>query len=140
MPGTQPSNLAMGVSGEWKPKYVVRAPLVIAKDQTGKLHHAYRGSQLAWLNPEQAQHFVRKGLVEEIPAEDAPTMPSTDQVGNCVSALANLGVHLKAGRPAAAKALRDAGHKFSNEAIAEACRIRRSHAPDDDDAFEVLPA
>lgn len=133
-----PANLAMGISGEWRPKYRVVCPLVIAKDQAGKLHHAYKGSMLAWLNDEQREHFLRKGLVEELPVDDAPEMPSSDTVGNCVNALAGLGVHLKAGRPAAAKALRDAGHKFSNEAIAEACRIRQSHAPMDDDDFDVV--
>lgn len=139
MPVITPSNLAMGIAGEWIPRYRVICPLVIAKDQAGRLHHAYKGSVLGWLNDEQREHFLRKGLVEEIPdSAETPKMPSSDQVGICVSALAGLGVDLKAGRPAAAKALRDAGHKFSNEAIAEACRIRQSHAPMDDDDFEVV--
>ncbi|WP_136245913.1 hypothetical protein [Mycobacterium intracellulare] len=128
----------MGISGEWRPRYRVICPLVIAKDQTGKLHHAYRGSLLAWLNAEQREHFLRLGLIEELDSDDAPTMPSSDQVGNCVSALANLGVELKAGRPAAAKALRDAGHQFGNQIIAEAVKIRQSHAPLSDDDFEVV--
>lgn len=132
------SNLAMGVAGEWVPRYRVLCPLVIAKDQTGKLHHAYRGSMLAWLNDEQRTHFLNKGLIEELDSDDAPTMPSCDQVGNCVSALASLGVHLKAGRPAAAKALRDAGRQFGNQVIAEAVKIRQSHAPLSDDDFEVV--
>lgn len=133
-----PSNLAMGIAGEWKPRWKVVAPLVIAKDQTGKLHHAYCGSLLGWLNDEQREHFLRRGLVEEIPAVDATPMPSSEQVGECVSALANVGVHLKAGRPAAAKALRDAGHQFSNQVIAEAVKIRQSQAPMDDDDFEIV--
>lgn len=138
MLGTQPSHLAMGAAGPWRPKYRVVAPLVIAKDQTGKLHHAYRGSLLAWLNDEQRAHFLRKGLVEELNSDDAPEMPSSDAVGNCVAQLASLGVALTAGRPTARKALEAAGHRWSNEVVAEAVRIRQSHAPESDEDFEVV--
>lgn len=137
MLGVQASNLAMGIAGEWKPRWKVLAPLVIAKDQTGKLHHAYRGSMLAWLSDEQSAHFLRKGLVEAV-GDDAPEMPSSDAVGNCVAQLSSLGVDLKAGRPTARKALEAAGHRWSNEVIAEAVRIRQSHAPDEDDDFPVI--
>ena len=123
----------MGVPGPWKPVWKVVAPLVIARDQQRKLHHAYRGSMLGWLSDEQSQHFVRHGLVEPVPAATAPEMAPADQIGNCVAALAGLGVPLDAGRPRASKALRDKGCKFSNEAIAEAVRIRQASAPLDED-------
>lgn len=51
--------------------YQVTAPLVIAKDQTGKLHHAYRGTWLPWLDEAQRAHFLRHGLVEELDSPEA---------------------------------------------------------------------
>lgn len=137
MLGTMAVNLAMGVSGEWRPAYRVVAPLVVVKDQTGKLHHAYKGSQLAWLNDEQRDHFLRKGLVEELDSGDAPLLPSSDQIGNCVAQLSSLGVDPRAGRPTARKALEAAGHRWSNEVIAEAVKIRQFSAPDEDEDFPV---
>jgi hypothetical protein len=46
--------------------YRVKGALVVAKDETGKLHHRYHGSWIPWLNDEQRAHFLRHGLVEEI--------------------------------------------------------------------------
>ena len=133
------ANLPMGLPGPWKPAWKVTAPLVIARDQQGKLHHAYRGSMLGWLSEDQSQHFLRHGLVERVEAEQAPELPPADVIGNCVAALAELGVPLRAGRPTAAKALRDAGHRFGNEALAEACKIRQASAPlDEDRDFAVV--
>lgn len=133
------ANLAMGVPGPWKPVWKVVAPLVLARDGAGRLHHAYRGSMLGWLSEDQSQHFLRHGLVERVPEPDAPEMPPADVIGNCVAALAELGVPLRAGRPTAAKALRDAGHKFGNEAVSEACKIRQASAPlDEDRDFAVV--
>ncbi|MGF2944727.1 hypothetical protein [Mycobacterium sp. Lab-001] len=132
-------NLPMGQQGAWKPAYKVIAPLVVPKDQQGRLVHAYRGSLLGWLSDEQAAHFLRHNLVERIAEPDAPELPPSSVVGECVSAFAQLGVPLNAGRPTASKALRDNGRKFSNEAIAEAVRIRQAQAPIDEDRdFEVV--
>ena len=47
-------------------KFLVTAPLVIARAQDGKMHHAYYGTVLHFLDDEQREHFLRKGLVEEI--------------------------------------------------------------------------
>lgn len=51
--------------------YRVVAPLVIAKDQTGRLHHCYRGAWIPWLDDVQRGHFLRHGLVEELGSPDA---------------------------------------------------------------------
>jgi hypothetical protein len=127
MNGTTPINDPMGMPGEWKPAWRVVAPLVIAKDQEGRLRHCYRGSLLGWLSDEQAGHFLKHNLVERI--EDSPavaTLPAPEAIANCVSALNTLRVDPQAGRPAAAKALRDGGYKFSNEIMSAALRQRKS--------------
>jgi hypothetical protein len=58
--------------------YRMKAPLLIVKDQAGRLHHHYNqgvggsighGAIIGWLNPEQRAHFLRLGLVEQIPDE-----------------------------------------------------------------------
>ncbi|PIJ36740.1 hypothetical protein BMW24_003495 [Mycobacterium heckeshornense] len=46
--------------------YRVIAPLVVAKDQTGRNHHVYAGGWLPWLSDEQRAHFIAHGLVEEL--------------------------------------------------------------------------
>ena len=126
----------MGVAEEWKPRYRVTAALVIARDQVGRLHHCYRDSRIAWLNDEQRQHFLNKGLVELIDEAEAPTLAAPERVSECVNALARLGVPLTAGRPAAQQALRDAGGKYSTEVIARAVRHRKLKAPANPDAEE----
>lgn len=45
--------------------YQVVAPLVIAKDQAGKLQYVYEGGVIPWLSDEQAEHFLSSGLVVE---------------------------------------------------------------------------
>lgn len=56
--------------------FKVVAPLVIAKDQVGLLHHVYEGGVIPWLSDEQAKHFLEEGLVEEVASADA--QPSDD--------------------------------------------------------------
>ncbi|BCP29603.1 hypothetical protein JF780_05775 [Mycobacterium intracellulare] len=51
--------------------YQVVAPLVVAKDQTGKLHHCYRGAWIPWLDDVQKAHFLRHGLVKQLESPDA---------------------------------------------------------------------
>jgi hypothetical protein len=55
--------------------YQVTAPLVVAKDQGGHNRHYYYGSVLHYLNEIQKAHFLRKGLVREIP--DFPPAAAT---------------------------------------------------------------
>jgi hypothetical protein len=140
--GAAPLEFAMGVGEEWKPRYRVTAALVIAKDQVGRLHHCYRNSRIAWLNDQQRQHFLNKGLVELIDEAEAPTLPAPERVSECVNMLARLGVPLTAGRPAAQQALRDAGGKYSTEVIASAVRYRKLMAPadPDDEQYPVIVA
>ncbi|WP_406813974.1 hypothetical protein [Mycobacterium sp. M23085] len=139
-----PTNLPMGIAGEWKPKFRVTAPLVIAKDQAGRLHHCYQGSLLGWLSDQQAQHFLSHGLVERIEdSADVVELPASVTIAECVAALNDLGVELKAGAPTARAALRDAGRRFSNEAVAAAVRLRKAaltRRADDGEAFEEVIA
>ncbi len=59
--------------------FTVTAPLVVARDGAGRLHHAYRGSFLPYLNDTQREHFLRHGLVQEIDSpEDAPDVAPLD--------------------------------------------------------------
>lgn len=51
--------------------YLVTAPLVIAKDQAGRLQHAYQGSWIPWLSSKQKEHFLRHNLIEEIADQEA---------------------------------------------------------------------
>lgn len=45
--------------------YVVTAPLVLARDKVGHVHHVYQGGVIDWLPEDQAKHFVDCGLVEK---------------------------------------------------------------------------
>jgi hypothetical protein len=133
----------MGIAGEWRPRFKVSAALVVARDQSGRLRHCYRGSLLGWLSDEQAEHFLGHNLVERIEDSAAvATLPAADAVGDCVAALAAIGVPLKAGAPTARSALRDAGHKFSNEVVAAAVRQRKlvsaRRTGDEDEEFEEI--
>lgn len=66
---------AMGTSDAvFIPRYRVTAALVIAKGSDGLNRHAYKGDLLGWLSDEQAVHFLHKGLVERIDADDAESV------------------------------------------------------------------
>jgi hypothetical protein len=119
----------------------VTAALVIAKDQTGRLHHIYCGDWIPWLNDERRGHFLRVGLVEEIEEDQSaavvelhPAPAATDvaanpnRIGECIDALDRSGVPSDAGAPTARKALRDAGCRFRNDVIAAAVRERKMRA------------
>jgi hypothetical protein len=54
--------------------YLVTAPLVIAKDQAGKLHHVYEGGVIPWLSDDQAEHFVSTGLVKKVGGDVGPVV------------------------------------------------------------------
>jgi hypothetical protein len=120
---------ALGDTGEFVARYRVTSALVVAKGRDGLNRHCYRGDVLGYLNPEQAAHFLRKGLVEKIDAAPqdaiaaaahAPAEPvdldadedtlgapaaDTDAVLECVGTLARPQVPPTAGAPAARTAL-----------------------------------
>lgn len=58
--------------------YRVVAPLVIAEDQAGKLHHVYEGGVIPWLSDAQAQHFLSESLVEKVGADTGPVLTALD--------------------------------------------------------------
>jgi hypothetical protein len=55
--------------------YLVTAPLVIAKDAEGKLHHCYEGAVIPWLSIEQRDAWLRLKLIEELNGQTTPTAP-----------------------------------------------------------------
>jgi hypothetical protein len=71
--------------------YEVKAPLVLARDREGQLHHRYHGAVINWLDEEQEKHFVETGLVEKVDASDgddgppAKAAPKADWVAFAVS-------------------------------------------------------
>ncbi|MFI5542091.1 hypothetical protein ACIA5H_37620 [Nocardia sp. NPDC051900] len=61
-------------------RYQVTAPLVIAQDHEGRAHHRYSGEVIQWLSPEQRQHLLDLGMVEEIPDATPPGVaPAVDE-------------------------------------------------------------
>ena len=62
--------------------YRLKVALLVVRDEHGKLWHHYqspgpgasRGPYIPWLNDEQREHFLRKGLVEEIVDGAAPVV------------------------------------------------------------------
>jgi hypothetical protein len=61
--------------------YLVTAPLVYAKDETGRVHHCYQGAVIPRLNDQQREHFLRLGLVEEIAVQAAPEPQPITEAG-----------------------------------------------------------
>jgi hypothetical protein len=120
-------------------------PLVMAKDQAGTICYHYAaaagapsvsGPVIPWLGDEQREHFLRNGLVEELPdgaptaaapaREDVCAPPADSAVENCSAVLEELGVPSAAGAPAARRALRESGRHFGNDVIAHAVRGRKT--------------
>lgn len=65
--------------------YVVTAPLVLAVDEDGRTHHVYEGGIIEWLSDEQAEHFLREGLVVEsgqLQADPVPAEEPGEAVGD----------------------------------------------------------
>jgi hypothetical protein len=124
-------------------RYRVLAPLVVAKDRAGRAHHRYTGELIDWLPSDQATHLLELGMVEdmatsqpaqivETPEPDpiaeanrAAAQKDQERVESCMQALALLGVNALVGAPAARRALREEGRRFSNATIAEAVRQRQ---------------
>lgn len=59
--------------------YQVTAPLVLAKDRTGKVRYHYYDTVIPWLSKAQATHLLDLDLVTEIP--DVPEEVSEGEVG-----------------------------------------------------------
>jgi hypothetical protein len=118
--------------------YIVTAPLVLVRDGNGRHAHAYQGTVIEHLVPEQATRLLDLGFVEEIAAaqviaiadaqarrEQQVAETEAEPVARCVAVLTELDLPLIAGRPSVRAALEAHGHKFSNETIAAAIRERR---------------
>lgn len=59
--------------------FVVDAPLVLARDQGGRVHHRYAGEVISWLDDEQRSHFLSLGLVHEVGDVAASSEPAPDE-------------------------------------------------------------
>lgn len=46
--------------------YIVAAPLVLARDQDGRVHHCYQGAVIPWLPKDLATHLLDLGMVYEV--------------------------------------------------------------------------
>lgn len=107
-------------------------PLVRLKNPQGKLrdHYAHLGSALLpeWADhdPVQLRHLLDHGLVEL--ADDAGRAADPGRAWECLSALIACDVPEDAGAPRARETLRRNGLPYSNEAICEAIRLRKSGA------------
>jgi hypothetical protein len=120
--------------------YRVLAPLVLAKTQEGEIRYHYRnvhtmgkpanyGDIIPWLSDEQAEMLISEGAVEliEDPVEENEPKPAVDPeaLKSCLKALEGRDVELSAGRPTCLAALRDGGHRFSNDVVAAAVKARK---------------
>lgn len=79
--------------------YLVKAPLLVVKDQTGLMRHKYQGAVVPFLDDEQREHFLRHGLVEEVSDSDVkasgvPVAPSKPAKTAPKEAWVEWGVHL----------------------------------------------
>jgi hypothetical protein len=52
--------------------FTVTAPLVLARDHEGKVHHCYEGAVINWLSDEQRDHLLGLGFIRAN-GEAAPT-------------------------------------------------------------------
>lgn len=55
--------------------YVVDAPLVLARDQEGKVHHCYKGAVIPWLPADLAAHLLELGMVRKVSASEPAEEP-----------------------------------------------------------------
>ncbi len=58
--------------------FKVVAPLVLARDSEGKVHHHYAGSVIAWLPDDQRAHFLELGLVVDVGGPIADELSAGD--------------------------------------------------------------
>jgi hypothetical protein len=53
--------------------YAVTAPLVIARDTTGRQHHLYTGARLPEdIDPDQLEQLIDSGMVAEVEDDEKP--------------------------------------------------------------------
>lgn len=94
--------------------------------------------RIAWV-PETVQIVRQADPLRHVVAQGRGYAPGTKE---CADALDALGLSIDVGRPSAAKALRDAGHKHRNATISDALRWRReaseSHVMQSSDSFGNL--
>jgi hypothetical protein len=108
-------------------------PLIFVRGRDGHLTQhfnpaqpgASRGPIIPWLNDEQREHLLRKGLVIEEIDDESNTGGQPGGVRECLDALSRLGLPSEAGAPSAGEALRAEGHRFSNDTIAAAVKARK---------------
>lgn len=62
--------------------YRVTAPLVLARDKEGKVHHVYQNGVINWLPEDQKAHFLDVGLVEKV--SGSPAVEDDDDSGDGV--------------------------------------------------------
>jgi hypothetical protein len=89
------------------------------------------GPVIPWLSDAQAEYFLRLGLVERID-DDIPTDPQhgdVQRINECIDAINRLNVPPGCGAPTAREALRAEGHRFGNDTIAAAVKLRRKGVP-----------
>ncbi|MDV7194612.1 hypothetical protein [Mycolicibacterium fortuitum] len=55
--------------------YIVDAPLVLARDQEGKVHHCYQGAVIPWLPADLAAHLLELGMVRKVSASEPAEEP-----------------------------------------------------------------
>ena len=55
--------------------YRVTAPLVLAVDKEGRVHHRYHGAVIDWLSADQKEHFLDSGLVEDLGSAEERSHP-----------------------------------------------------------------
>jgi cytochrome c oxidase cbb3-type subunit II len=118
--------------------WFVTAPLLFVRDQRRRLHQAYAGKIVQWLDDEQREHFLRLGLVEQVADESAPVQPrpapseisvvNPEIVDEILADLDRLGVAADSGAPTCRKALRDAGISVGNDVVAAVVKQRRARA------------
>lgn len=61
--------------------YVVDAPLVLARDQEGKVHHCYQGAVIPWLPEDLAAHLLDLGMVHEVGGAPAVEVDEPEPAG-----------------------------------------------------------
>lgn len=114
--------------------------LICVKDRDGKVNYHYSrpqpqgrdfGPAIPWLSPRQAAHLLRCNMVELIDDDPASggepvAVTAADRVRECVDALEQLGVPADAGALKARDALRDGAHRFGNDVVAAAVKVRKA--------------
>jgi hypothetical protein len=118
--------------------YIVTAPLVLVRDGTGRHVHAYKGTVINKVLPEQRDYLLRVGFIEEIAdarvmemadakqrREERVQQLEDDRVRQCAALLDQLDVPRDKGRIAVRALLELRGHRVANETLAAAIKTRK---------------